>query len=204
MEDLISSPRGNQTGLAFGTVACLPRALVFPAILVLLSACQPAEESQPLAEPIRPVRFVTVEELPGGETVTLTGNVQAQDDVALAFRVGGQLVERTVSVGDQVRTGQVVARLDAVNERNAIDAARANLAAILAERVSGSLFPGLAGVVEVWLWPVPGLLLDTTFVQVPLLHVRDAFRDRRSVGRRWPLWFAQTLRTPVRRCRIVG
>lgn len=62
------------------------------------------------------------------------------------------------------------------------------LAAILAERVSGSLFPGLAGVVEVWLWPVPGLLLDTTFVQVPLLHVRDAFRDRRSVGRQWPLF----------------
>lgn len=135
MEDLISSPRGDKTRLAFGTGASLPRALVFPAILALLTACQPVEESQPIAEPIRPVRVVTVEELPGGETVTLTGNVQAQDDVALAFRVGGQLIERTVSVGDQVRAGQIVARLDAVNERNAIDAARANLAAAMARLV---------------------------------------------------------------------
>jgi RND family efflux transporter MFP subunit len=55
--------------------------------------------------------------------------------VALAFRVGGQLIERTVSVGDQVRAGQIVARLDAVNERNAIDAARANLAAAMARLV---------------------------------------------------------------------
>jgi RND family efflux transporter MFP subunit len=108
---------------------------VFPAILALLTACQPVEESQPIAEPIRPVRVVTVEELPGGETVTLTGNVQAQDDVALAFRVGGQLIERTVNVGDQVRAGQIVARLDAVNERNAIDAARANMAAAMARLV---------------------------------------------------------------------
>jgi ACR3 family arsenite efflux pump ArsB len=31
------------------------------------------------------------------------------------------------------------------------------------------------------LWPVLAALLYTTFVQVPLLHVRDAFRDRRFV-----------------------
>ncbi|MFB1485820.1 MULTISPECIES: efflux RND transporter periplasmic adaptor subunit [unclassified Thiocapsa] len=135
MENLISSPRGDKPRLAFGTGASLPRALVFPAILALLTACQPVEESQSIPEPIRPVRVITAEELPGGETVTLTGNVQAQDDVALAFRVGGQLIERTVSVGDQVRAGQIVARLDAVNERNAIDAARANLAAAMARLV---------------------------------------------------------------------
>ncbi len=135
MEELISSPRGDKTRLAFGTGASWRRSVLFPAILVLLTACQPVEESQPIAEPIRPVRVVTVEELPGGETVTLTGNVQAQDDVALAFRVGGQLIERTVSVGDQVRAGQIVARLDAVNERNAIDAARANLAAAMTRLV---------------------------------------------------------------------
>jgi RND family efflux transporter MFP subunit len=45
------------------------------------------------------------------------------------------LIERTVNVGDQVSAGQVVARLDAVNERNAVDAARANLAAAMARLV---------------------------------------------------------------------
>jgi RND family efflux transporter MFP subunit len=81
------------------------------------------------------VRVVTVDELPGGETVTLTGTVQAQDDVSLGFRVGGQLIERTVNVGDSVSAGQVVARLDAQTERNAVDAARANLAAAMARLV---------------------------------------------------------------------
>jgi multidrug efflux pump subunit AcrA (membrane-fusion protein) len=85
------------------------------ALSTLLTGCLPPDEeaSQPAPEPIRPVRVVTVEKLPGGERVTLTGTVQAQDDVALAFRVGGQLIERTVNVGDQVTAGQVIARLDA-------------------------------------------------------------------------------------------
>ncbi|WP_295579829.1 efflux RND transporter periplasmic adaptor subunit [uncultured Lamprocystis sp.] len=104
-------------------------------LTAVLAACQPSEEIQPIPEPVRPVRVLTVEKLPGGETVTLTGNIQAQDDVALAFRVGGQLIERNVNVGDRVRAGQVVARLDAVNERNAVDAARANLAGAMARLV---------------------------------------------------------------------
>jgi len=104
-------------------------------LTAVLAACQPSEEIQPVPEPVRPVRVLTVEKLPGGETVTLTGNIQAQDDVALAFRVGGQLIERTVNVGDRVRAGQVIARLDAVNERHAVDAARANLAGARARLV---------------------------------------------------------------------
>jgi membrane fusion protein, multidrug efflux system len=104
-------------------------------LTAVLAACQPSEEIKPIPEPVRPVRVLTVEKLPGGETVTLTGNIQAQDDVALAFRVGGQLIERNVNVGDRVRAGQVVARLDAVNERNAVDAARANLAGAMARLV---------------------------------------------------------------------
>lgn len=121
-------PVTPKAGVAF--VGCL-------ALSTLLTACLPTDEeaSQAAPEPIRAVRVVTVEELPGGERVTLTGTVQAQDDVALAFRVGGQLIDRTVNVGDQVSAGQVVARLDAVNERNAVDAARANLAAAMARLV---------------------------------------------------------------------
>lgn len=103
--------------------------------LTLLTACQPAEDAQPLPEPVRPVRVIAVDALPGGETATLTGTIQAQEDVSLAFRVSGQLIERTVNVGDQVETGQVVARLDAENERNALDAARANLASAMARLV---------------------------------------------------------------------
>lgn len=53
------------------------------------------------------------------------------------------------------------------------------LAAILAGLLLGGRFPALAPLFESLLWPVLAALLYATFVQVPLLHVRAAFRDRR-------------------------
>jgi RND family efflux transporter MFP subunit len=99
-------------------------ALALPA---LLAACEPAAE--PAAPEIRPVRVISVEERAGGETVSLTGTVQAETEVNLAFRIGGRLIERLVNVGDQVTAGQVVARLDPEDDENALRAARAELAA---------------------------------------------------------------------------
>jgi ACR3 family arsenite efflux pump ArsB len=55
------------------------------------------------------------------------------------------------------------------------------LAAIAAGLVLGSARPALGPAFESLLWPVLAALLYATFVQVPLLHVRDAFRDRRFV-----------------------
>jgi len=101
-------------------------------LAIMLAGCEPSDHTEARPDPIRPVRVVTVENLPGGETVTLTGTVRAQDDVNLSFRVGGQLIERLVNLGDTVQTGQVVARLDAETARNAVQASRANLAAAMA------------------------------------------------------------------------
>jgi membrane fusion protein, multidrug efflux system len=97
------------------------------AMLILAAACGPAEE--PAAPEIRPVRVMSVEERTGGETVSLTGTVQAETEVNLAFRIGGRLIERLVNVGDQVSAGQVVARLDPEDDENALRAARAELVA---------------------------------------------------------------------------
>ena len=96
-------------------------------MFTLLAACGPSEEAA--APEIRPVRVVSVQEVTGGETVSLTGTVQAENEVNLAFRIGGRLIERTVSVGDRVEAGQVVARLDPEDDENALRAARAELAA---------------------------------------------------------------------------
>jgi hypothetical protein len=46
----------------------------------------------------------------------------------------------------------------------------------------GSAAPALAPWPEILLWPTLMLLLYATFVQVPLLHVREAFGDRRFVA----------------------
>jgi RND family efflux transporter MFP subunit len=102
-------------------------------LATLLTACERDQSADTGPPPIRPVRVVTVDKLPGGETVTLTGTVQAKEDVSLAFRTGGQLIERLVNVGDRVEYGQVVARLDSEIERQSLLAARANLAAARAQ-----------------------------------------------------------------------
>lgn len=47
---------------------------------------------------------------------------------------------------------------------------------------AGSAWPSVAPGLEALLWPTLAMLLYATFVQVPLLHVREAFGDRRFVA----------------------
>lgn len=101
--------------------------LLLPALAIGLVSCKPAEK--PVAAPPRPVRVVTVERQPAGETVTLTGQIEAETEVSLSFRVGGRMIARSVGVGDRVKAGQVVARLEPESAENALRSARANLAA---------------------------------------------------------------------------
>ncbi|MBS97721.1 MAG: bile acid:sodium symporter [Oceanospirillaceae bacterium] len=53
------------------------------------------------------------------------------------------------------------------------------LIALLTGMAIGWVAPEQTGVWEIWLWPVLGLLLYTTFTQVPLIHLTAAFCDRR-------------------------
>jgi RND family efflux transporter MFP subunit len=101
--------------------------------LTFLSACGPAAEPPP--PEIRPVRVVTIEKLAAGATVSLTGNVQAQNEINQSFRIDGRMLERLVNVGDTVKAGQFIARLDSQNEESGLQSARALLAAARAQQV---------------------------------------------------------------------
>lgn len=100
--------------------------LVVLSTLPLLSSCRRAAE--PPAPEIRPVRVITIAKGLGGDTITLVGTVQAQAEINLSFRIDGRLIERNVNVGDVVRPGQVIARLDSENETSTATSARAQLA----------------------------------------------------------------------------
>ncbi len=93
------------------------------ALTALLAGC--GEEEARVPEPVRPVRVVTVEMGSGGELVSITGQVQAEEEVSLAFRVGGRMLERSINVGDRVEAGQVVARLEREPAENQLRQARA-------------------------------------------------------------------------------
>ena len=77
----------------------------------------------------RPVRTVTVKPSVAGETVVLTGHIAAEDEAALGFRIGGRMIQRFVNVGDTVKPGQELARLDPQDELNALRSAQAGLTA---------------------------------------------------------------------------
>jgi RND family efflux transporter MFP subunit len=110
----------------------LPRTvLILLAPLVLLAACQPDVETA--APDPRPVRTVTVEKREAGVPITLTGRIEADDEVTLSFRIAGRLLDNDNKLADRVQPGQVVARLESQNERNTLRAARANLAAAEAQ-----------------------------------------------------------------------
>ncbi|WP_239992148.1 efflux RND transporter periplasmic adaptor subunit [Rhodopila globiformis] len=96
-----------------------------------MAACKKQEQAE--APVPRPVRTVTVEPSKAGETVTLTGHIDAQDSSAMAFRISGRMTDRFVNVGDIVKPGQELARLDPQNELNALRAAQSQLNAAQAQ-----------------------------------------------------------------------
>jgi len=61
-------------------------------------------------------------------TVTGTGNLVPMQQANVSFKVSGTLTEIDVHVGDHVSAGQVLARIDATPEENALASAQANLA----------------------------------------------------------------------------
>ncbi|MGH2343114.1 efflux RND transporter periplasmic adaptor subunit [Segnochrobactraceae bacterium EtOH-i3] len=105
----------------------LARLAAVAALPLLLAACQPEEEARPVVP--RPVRAISVSEAPAGQTAVLTGHIEAEKEVAFGFRVGGRVLQRLVNVGDVVKPGQPLARLDPVNEQNNLRSAEAALVA---------------------------------------------------------------------------
>ena len=117
----------------------LATACIAAGVLLLLAGCQRAAEAPP--PEIRPVRAITVAKLAAGSLASMTGTVQAQTEINQSFRIDGRLIERTVDVGDTVRPGQLIARLDPQNEESNLQAARAQLTAARAQLVeAGSNF----------------------------------------------------------------
>ena len=106
------------------------------ALVLLCAGCKSEKAEQPA--PPRPVRTVVVEKAGLGETVVLTGQILAEKEVSLAFRIGGRIIERTVGSGDRVTPDQVVAKLDPQNEMNALRSANAALSAAQGRLVQDS------------------------------------------------------------------
>jgi membrane fusion protein, multidrug efflux system len=103
------------------------------ALALLLAGCNQEAKTEP-PQP-RPVRTVTVEKGKVGDSVNLTGDIRAENEVNLAFRVGGRIIERKGEVGDKVEPDQVLAKLDPQDELNGVRSAQAALNAARGQEV---------------------------------------------------------------------
>ena len=89
-----------------------------------LSACSPKPQAP---EPVRAVRVMTVTADAAGGVQEYAGEVRARIESRLGLRVAGKLVARPAEVGQRVRSGQALARLDPADLALQQDAAQAAL-----------------------------------------------------------------------------
>lgn len=106
-------------------------AALLPLTAVMLVACSPAA---PPEEPVRAVKVMTVRYASLNATQEFSGEVRPRIESRLGFRVAGKLVRREVELGERVKVGQVLARLDPQDYRLAADAAQAQYAAAVTNR----------------------------------------------------------------------
>jgi RND family efflux transporter MFP subunit len=104
-----------------------PRSLAVLAGALMLAACQAETAPAPKAE--RPVQVQRVAFETGATTREFVGVVRARYETDLGFRVAGKIVTRVVNVGDRVRVGDVIARLDPRDPQLQVESAEAELAA---------------------------------------------------------------------------
>lgn len=109
------------TTVSFATVA---------AAGALLTAC--SQPPAPVAA-ARPVFVTTVTPAAAAQSRTFTAVVRPRVETDLGFRTAGKVIERRVEVGDSVKAGQVLARLDAVDYQLAVGAAADQVRAATAD-----------------------------------------------------------------------
>lgn len=91
----------------------------------LLSACSEPESVTP-----QPRSALVVQPQPAAAQVSsYPGEVRAQIEPELAFRIGGKVSKRLVDAGDRVRRDQALAELDPLDARLQLEAARSLVAA---------------------------------------------------------------------------
>jgi multidrug efflux system membrane fusion protein len=89
---------------------------------MLLAACHPSADIAPVPTP---VVAIAVHPDDYRSTTSLPGQVAARYHTPLSFRVGGNVVERLVRLGDRVKAGEIIARLDPTDLRHSVTAAQA-------------------------------------------------------------------------------
>ncbi|WP_346892281.1 efflux RND transporter periplasmic adaptor subunit [uncultured Roseibium sp.] len=105
------------------------RKTVFPLLLVAaLAACQ-EKQAEVQKDEVRPVKVVQVAPATSVRKLEYSGIVRARSETAAGFRIAGKIVERKVDVGDHVKAGDLLARIDPTDYELSVKSAEAALSA---------------------------------------------------------------------------
>ncbi|MEI7515047.1 MAG: efflux RND transporter periplasmic adaptor subunit [Betaproteobacteria bacterium] len=107
-----------------------PRSTLLLAAVVLAACTKPT----PPSEPVRAVKVLAVASDGIRSGSEYSAEVRPRVESRLGFRVSGKLLRRMVEVGQHVKVGEALAQLDAQDYKLSLDAARAQLAAAVANR----------------------------------------------------------------------
>lgn len=104
-------------------VTCSP-VIALWGLVALSTGCS---QEQPPAQELARVVVTQVNPVNDTQPIAFTGDIQARVQTPLGFRVSGKISERLADVGNRVREGQVLARLDPQDLRNNLAAAQAQV-----------------------------------------------------------------------------
>ena len=108
--------------------------VTFFAAFYLAGVSEPAVSSDSREMPLKRVEAAPVETAATQRDVRFSGVTRAVQRARLAFALGGRIVARPVEVGDEVRKGDLLARLDDREVANTVAGARGALAELQARR----------------------------------------------------------------------
>ena len=100
--------------------------LLLLTMALTLAGCGHGSQDLRAAKPVIAVRLAPTDTT---DRDRYSGDVHARDESELGFRVPGKIVQRAVNLGDTVKAGQLLARLDAADAALNKDAAEAALTA---------------------------------------------------------------------------
>lgn len=95
------------------------------AALLALAAC--SEEKAETREILRPVKVVEIAQANDTRTLDYSGSVRARVEMNLGFRISGKISGRLVDIGEKVKSGDLLARIDPADYELAVQSARASL-----------------------------------------------------------------------------
>lgn len=99
--------------------------------LMALAGCK--DEAKAPTAPPQAVKVVTIQAAESNDSLTLFGVLKARVESPLAFQVGGKVVKRSVELGQQVKRGQILGRIEPTDQQLASSAQRAVVSRIRTE-----------------------------------------------------------------------